>query len=221
MTITAMYQSLPEHHPIFAQIGRVASAWAHFEQELDQSIIAISGSDERSLQCVLTQFISSAPRIRAFTALCREKNVGNEAWFKSASLFLQKNNSVAEKRNRVVHDPWMIDTVSNTVFQRSVLSEKNTSRLDMRLVARDEEQLVEVIRAIDKHVLRYRALCDDLGKISPEVKLNIRSSLTYVTRSIDPAETRGGSFVTARPATKEELASMLALRAAQHAEDGL
>ena len=112
---------MPEDHPAFAAIGRVAAEWAHFEHVLDMIIWDLVCHPEYHprLACLTAQLIGSAGRFRAIISLLNERATSNldippnlkhqEAAINLAKRFkalMGRSFDASEERNRIVHDAW-------------------------------------------------------------------------------------------------------------------
>lgn len=138
--ITKIQSPLPGDHPYFALIGRVASEWTHFERVLDEIIRDIGDLPEDIALCITGQIMGAAPRYKAIEALGKHIGLSASTIKKVRQL---KNNTfeVAEKRNRIVHDPWFqvlefeeeSETEKITQLRSSPPGEKPVSEADVEI----------------------------------------------------------------------------------------
>jgi hypothetical protein len=119
-----MLWDLPDDAPHYAAVGRIAAAWASFESTLDREIyLLLGGATAMQAACVTAQMMGAAPRIKAIRALC-ELQGASETLIAKLNEFLNKTYSVAEKRNRIVHDPYVFDRSDGQVSQFRVTAQK-------------------------------------------------------------------------------------------------
>lgn len=89
------------------EIGRLVTGWARLEHNIDEMVWALAEIDDPNVgACLTAQFSTVHARFNALLALARLK--GYSA-FQIAKLngFKDRASSLAEQRNRVVHDPWL------------------------------------------------------------------------------------------------------------------
>jgi hypothetical protein len=89
-----------------AWVGHVAGIWAVFEHSLDSAAISLANIPPDVGFCFTAQVIGPARKLDAYIALARLR--GADALAKKLNEFANATTSLAERRNRVVHDPWMI-----------------------------------------------------------------------------------------------------------------
>ena len=102
-----------------AAIGRVATAWASFELAVNMHICILArfGVDEG--MCVISQIFSVPSRIRALSSLVHLSSGSTDLLRKIAS-FENRTHVIANKRNRIVHDPWMMGTESQQYYRLEI-----------------------------------------------------------------------------------------------------
>lgn len=98
---------LPEDHPFYALVGRVASEWAHLEHIVDLTIWKLLGVDERLAACLTSQYPGLSQRCNAVCSLGIASGLTKEQVRPFAKL---KNDAFddADWRARWVHDPWYV-----------------------------------------------------------------------------------------------------------------
>src|SRR6476660_4636024 len=92
----------------FAAIGSVAAAWADFEMALDTFLAAAAEVTDEVAVCFTAQMIGFRQRIDAFIALVRYRGA-RKRWNDALEKFARRGQSVAVRRNRVIHDVWIVD----------------------------------------------------------------------------------------------------------------
>src|SRR6476646_4634011 len=64
----------PPNHPIYALIGRAASAWAHLEHTLDLITWDLLGIEQARAACVTAQVMGAANRYRIIISLLQQRS---------------------------------------------------------------------------------------------------------------------------------------------------
>jgi hypothetical protein len=116
----------PVDHPIYAQIGRIASEWSHVENLLDAIICELASLPARQGACITGQMMGYAPRLNAIIGLLIDRNVDRKLVDKAHSL-MDSLRGVAEERNRFIHDAWYIEINENKPYQK-----RGVTRNDVR-----------------------------------------------------------------------------------------
>ncbi len=125
--VIAKQTPLPEDHPFYPLIGRVAAEWAQLEHVLDLIIWDLTEGDKITNSCVTGQIMSHSPRFKAILALAEHRGYNKKTLSDIKSL-RQKMFGVSEKRNRYIHDAWILQTFGEDmgeVGQFQNYSEKN------------------------------------------------------------------------------------------------
>jgi hypothetical protein len=92
----------------YAAIGQVAVAWARFEMALDTFLGSAAEVTDEVVVCFTGQMIGVRPRIDAFISLVRYRGA-RKRWNDVLEKFARRAQSLAERRNRVIHDVWIMD----------------------------------------------------------------------------------------------------------------
>lgn len=107
MGMPATLRLLPEEHPFYALIGRVASEWAHIEHILDTTIWGLFEADHELVACVTSQMMGVAPRCKAIITLCVVRGLNESIW-KPYRALMSDSYDTGDWRNRYVHDHWVM-----------------------------------------------------------------------------------------------------------------
>ncbi len=100
-----VYEKLPDEHPFYAVVGRIASEWAHLEHQLDLVIWKLVGISSEIASCVTGQIMAASTFVfEAIAALAAAKSISSRV-SKIEKLGLSVSN-LAKSRNRFVHDAW-------------------------------------------------------------------------------------------------------------------
>jgi hypothetical protein len=102
-----LLERLPDEHPLYALIGRVASEWAHLEHFLDLIIWEMSGTDPVRGSCITAQLMGATPRYNTIIALCTAMKLSDKI-LGDVDELRRKSYDVQELRNRIIHDPWYV-----------------------------------------------------------------------------------------------------------------
>jgi hypothetical protein len=97
---------LPSDSPIYALVGRIASAWARLEHTLDYAIWELSGLDQHTGACLTAQMLGHRPRCEALIALCSRRKLPTDL-VKQVGSLRGSLYDVSGPRNRAIHDPWV------------------------------------------------------------------------------------------------------------------
>jgi hypothetical protein len=88
-------------------VGRISASWAVLELNFEGQIGVLVGGDLTALMCVTSQFSSYYPKLKAVIALCKYRGLSRER-VKDLEKFLGSLSELAERRNRVIHDAWLV-----------------------------------------------------------------------------------------------------------------
>jgi hypothetical protein len=88
----------------YAAIGRVTITWAFFEIIIDTHIWRLAEVDTDHGACMTAQIFGSGRKLDALMSLVRHR-VGEGPWTKKLNAFAQSTTGLAERRNRMIHDP--------------------------------------------------------------------------------------------------------------------
>src|SRR5436853_536115 len=97
------HTSLPEEHPFYSLIGRVAAEAAQVEHTLDLIIWELSGVKHELGSCITGQLAGAYGRFNAIQALASAKGA-NRALLNEIETLSNKTNGTLKLRHRFVHD---------------------------------------------------------------------------------------------------------------------
>jgi hypothetical protein len=153
-----IHKPLPEDHPFYSLIGKIASEWAHLEHALDLLIWDLIEAPHQVCACVTAQIMGATPRFNTLIALATWKQKDEKIIEQIRSL-MRKTYDIQEARNRIAHDPWYIETQSDAPGQFKSMPR---SSLDYGLRDVDEKYIKETIRKIRARAESIRALWNPL-----------------------------------------------------------
>jgi hypothetical protein len=141
---------IPASH--YEAIGRVTTAWAMFETVLDISIWFLAKTDFEKGACLTAQISGSGRKLDAIISLTK-LTIDQEATIKELNKIAEATRHLAEKRNRVVHDPWIGD---NGKLLRLEATARKILRL--RQVEVNDGDTLNLVAEINAHMYRYLEL---------------------------------------------------------------
>jgi hypothetical protein len=118
------WEPMPDEHPVYQAIGRVASKWAYYEWTLDNSIRALTGAGPMLTTAVTAQMMGAFPRLNAIKSLCAVRNLSKSVQDKINKL-ISNNHEPQDRRNRIIHDPWFFDPNSQKTGQFKGMAPKD------------------------------------------------------------------------------------------------
>src|SRR4051812_16223161 len=102
MTNDETTEDIPAEY--YEAIGRVTNAWAQFEWEIDAMIAFAAGIAPTVSACMTTQMIGPNPRFRALASLVGLRPEAGQL-LKAVNRMSAEMSALADKRNRLSHDP--------------------------------------------------------------------------------------------------------------------
>lgn len=164
---------LPEGHPIFALVGRVASEWARYEGILDAIIWDLSGMPGPAAACITAQMIGSGPRLAAIKALLIEfgkyrktKGMPDGKVEQGLGKIEADTQDLQIRRNRAVHDPWYWDKSTRVTKQQK---SKPKNEWVFGLVPVESARLEDILKKIvslSAYASQFRCLLSSVMKPS-------------------------------------------------------
>jgi hypothetical protein len=103
----------------YGAIGKVAVEWTRFESYLAETVRMLAGVDNKYGECITAQIINVDQLLDALSALVdlRSPGAADELQFKKR---LERIQSIAERRDQVVHDVWTFDPGTTTRWPSTV-----------------------------------------------------------------------------------------------------
>lgn len=92
----------PEH---YAAIGKVASNWAILELLINAGIWGLAELNDRTGACFTANIFSMDARMKTLISLLHHRGIAQPTIDKF-NKFANDIREIANKRNRIVHDPW-------------------------------------------------------------------------------------------------------------------
>src|SRR5206468_2626908 len=116
----------------FAEIGRIAAAWAMLDFQLDVALREGALEPQLLEACISAQILSTPNRLRALGSLLRLHGI-REHRIEFLNKFEQRTHAVGIKRNRAIHDAIIVGHETARVYRMTVAMATDKS-LDFGLV---------------------------------------------------------------------------------------
>lgn len=143
--------SSDEQRDHYAAIGKVTGEWAFVEFFLDYHTAQLLGISDKAAVCLQSQVIGPSRKFDAYVAAVRWRGVTKLN--KDLDQFGKDIAVLAERRNRVVHDLWMLFPDGPARYE---LTAKRTIR--QKLVPTPTGEVLRLASEITDHRLRLRSL---------------------------------------------------------------
>jgi len=151
----------PKFDPYFTAIGRVANAYSQLEFKMNDAIWELANVARMAGVCMTAQMIGPAPRNRCLLALLEFRNA-SKALITEFNKIGKKIEGVAARRNRYVHDPFVLNEDTGEIvrmestadksirhgFMNTEIEELNRLATDIETVDHEFDQLY--LRAVDE-----------------------------------------------------------------------
>ena len=133
----------------YAAVGSVASEWAWFELWVDFKILELGKIPFEAGLCITSQVSGSARKLGAYIALAR--HLGVQKALRNLNIFVKVTARLSERRNRVIHDPWVTDKDSHTAGRLEATARKSLRFLVVPVATTDVASLsADIIAHVDK-----------------------------------------------------------------------
>jgi hypothetical protein len=160
---------------LLAAIGRVAVEWSLFEFAVNNQIGEFT-NDFPAAICLTSQISTMGRRFDGLIALARLCGVGEDV-IRELNVFSEKTHTMSRKRNRVLHDVWMME--DDTSHRLEITAEK---RLIDELKAISVDDVIKIANEIADHDRKFLAL-------QGRIKVSLESS-PYIRRQASPPPDR-------------------------------
>jgi hypothetical protein len=153
-----LHSNLPDTHPFYAAVGRIASEWSHLEHELDLTIWKLAKVGAKAGACITSQIMGVGPRCKAILTLGTMRGLSPKLRKKYRTL-MGESYAVADDRARAIHDPWYGELYSGQAaqFRAMPYSDPRFGIMDI-----SESDLDQTLKNIRKLQLRARALMTEV-----------------------------------------------------------
>jgi hypothetical protein len=90
----------------YTAVGMVAGAWAAFELTIDNRALELAKIPYDHGNCFTAQIMGSANKLNAYIAIAQL--CGAKRAIEALELFAKDTVKLSERRNRTIHDPWVL-----------------------------------------------------------------------------------------------------------------
>jgi hypothetical protein len=149
-----VHEPLPDDHPFYQMIGRVASEWAHVEHVLDLIIWELADLVPQKGACITAQLMGTAPRYRAISTLAQQMGLKKRLVERINGL---QGITPNEARNRIIHDPWYMEKTSKRPAQFRSMPSKTPTYGMKDIEDAEITKAIEDIRKLRDKVSKLRA----------------------------------------------------------------
>lgn len=150
--IATVLRPLPEEHPFYEQIGRVAALWARLEHILDLMIWELAdGARMAAISCVTGQIMGPSGKFRALAALCELRGVPKDV-SKKISKLAQPVFQTSLKRNRIVHDAWFTEETDSAGIKQGQFRSQTSKPHSFGFEDITEAEIDETIKKVRSHI---------------------------------------------------------------------
>jgi hypothetical protein len=155
----------------FTLTGRVADTWAQFEFHIDRTIWQLASLNDAAGACLTAQFIGVHPRFRALSSLMRLHGVQDGELTKELASIEGTSQSIADDRNRMIHDPWMYQVTNDRSIptKHGKLRITAKKKLDFSFIPVTDGQIESLLAKIKSHTKRFHRFAEllraELGKL--------------------------------------------------------
>jgi hypothetical protein len=157
---------LPEDHPFYALVGRVASEWAHLEHIVDLTIWELLGAEPHLAACLTSQYPGLGQRCNAVCSLGIARGLTKEQVKPFRKLRSDSFDS-ADWRARWVHDPWFIQEGTKPAQFRAM--PEVDSRFGLQEISREEiKNTIKLIKELQDRARSARKIVLDALAALPE-----------------------------------------------------
>jgi len=133
----------------FWALGVVASAWASFEMTIDLHALQLAQITSNSGLCFTAQIAGSARKLDGYISVAQFR--GAKKIIGELNEFAKDTAGLAEQRNRMIHDPWLI-WAKNSPHRLEISARK---KLRSELVNVPSKNVAKLAIAIERHITRF------------------------------------------------------------------
>lgn len=133
-------------------VGVAATEWAALEHLINDVIWAVAEVQPAYGACITAQIFNIDGRLRALLALLKLRR-GSKSLLARVNRFAEDVRGPSERRNRIVHDPWMrredgpttkLEITANRTLRFAIRD------VDLDDVKKDVDSIIDIVRAFVK-----------------------------------------------------------------------
>ena len=133
----------------YTAVGMVAGTWASFEIQIDNHALELAKIPYGHGNCFTAQIMGSANKLNAYIAIAQL--CGAKRTIEALEFFAKDTVKLSERRNRTVHDPWILG--DNESPHRYEITAKR--KLRKLLVPTPTPKIVKLSTEIVAHIERF------------------------------------------------------------------
>ena len=135
---------------LHAKVGLVASAWSMFEFTVNRCIWMLAGLNPVAGACITAQIVNMASRIDCLLALMKLRSI-DEKFLMQANKLKQTTYGTQEKRNRLIHDPFVYHSKTRMAGQIEITAKGGKPVFRVKEISMDEvvNTHKEILRRIE------------------------------------------------------------------------
>jgi hypothetical protein len=108
----------------YTAIGKIASNWAALELIINSVIWCLAGVDDEAGACITANIFTIDGRLKTLIALMKLRGA-EQAIVTDLNRFANDSREIANKRNRIVHDPWAAEFPTGTPHHFQITADRN------------------------------------------------------------------------------------------------
>lgn len=151
--------STPHYPNHIEYVGIIASAWARLEFSVDSTSWRLAGIKPEIGACFSANLGSIHLKLRSLYALLELQGASPEM-LKRVRAFQNRISGTADKRNRVVHDPWMTSVWPGGQGMSQFVNRANSKGREFGSKIVPLDHLIEVNREISRRTNEFFKLRD-------------------------------------------------------------
>lgn len=145
------------------EIGHLIAGWARLEHNIDEMVWSLANIEDANIgACLTAQFSTVHARLNALLALARFQGYP-EPQIAKLNKFKERATALAERRNRIAHDPWLSSWAIKGAHASTTYRLQKTARskLDFNYKPVTLEELKELRQQIEDATKRFDAIFHD------------------------------------------------------------
>ncbi len=156
-------------------VGHISSHWASLEFLIDSTVWDLAKVPDKVGACITANFLSIYPKLKALIALAHLHGA-SEQTIKKLNRFRNDLHPVGEKRNRAVHDYWMM-LETNDGFQPVQVTITADGKPEFFFKPVSVEELKSICAEIDKKIEKFLTIRMTLESDFPSLQQRMHKPL--------------------------------------------
>lgn len=146
---------------ICSYIGMAAVEWARFELAVDVACIQLAKVNQDAGFCLTSQIMGSSRKLDAFISIAKLRGASELAG--ELDTFAKKTTKLAERRNRIVHDPIAYGDDNISLLQLEVSARKSLIKREKAITT---DKLLEFMKDLYAHWKQFEDIVKRVKKLS-------------------------------------------------------